>query len=64
MTTTKEHKGEVTPKETSEELSEQAEQGDLKKGYNEQNPVQEGGAFEPDTKDDSTSDEPPKADDL
>ncbi len=52
------------PKETKEELAEQTENGELKKGYNEQNPVQEGGAFEPDSKDDRTSNEPPKAEDI
>jgi hypothetical protein len=64
MTTSNDDKNKVTPKETTEELAEQAESGDPKKGYNEQNPAQEGGAFEPDTKDENTSDEPPKADDL
>ena len=52
------------PKETKEELADQAENGELKKGYNEHNPAQEGGAFEPDSKDDNTSNEPPKAEDI
>lgn len=64
MTNSPDDKGKPEPKETKEELKEQAEDGSLKKGYNENNPAQEGGAFEPDTKDKKTSDEPPHADDL
>ena len=45
------------PKETKEELADQAENGELKKGYNEHNPA-------PDSKDDNTSNEPPKAEDI
>lgn len=64
MTNSLNDKDQPSPKETKEELAEQAENGAPKKGYNEQNPAQEGGAFEPDSKDDNTSNEPPKADDI
>ena len=50
--------------ETVEELKDQTQNGKTKKGYNEQNPAQPGGAFVPDGKDEKTSDEPPQADDL
>ena len=46
-------------KESPEELKQQANEGDPKKGYNEKNPTQEEGAFTPDAKDETTPDEAP-----
>ncbi len=48
-------------KETPEDLKEQAHSGEPKKGYNESNPTQKQGAFEPDSKDEQTPDEAPAA---
>ncbi len=48
-------------KETTQDVKEQAQEGDLKKGYNEKNPGQEEGAFTPDSKDENTPDEAPGA---
>lgn len=46
-------------KETPEDLKKQAEDGELKKGYNEKNPTQPEGSFIPDSKDEETPDEAP-----
>ncbi len=54
-----EHNHPENKKETTQDVKNQSQDGELKKGYNEHNPGQENGAFTPDGKDEKTPDETP-----